>query len=86
MNVENMEKFAALKKAKEVDRHLPEGYWGADQPKCPHCGAICGVGENDWWRLCEEGEHEVSCPHCDGDFSVTTRVSCSFNTDMQDDA
>ena len=54
--------------------------------KCPHCGEVCDVGANDWWRLYEEGEHEVSCPHCDGDFSVSTRVSYSFSTDEQEDA
>ena len=80
-----MEKFAALKKAKEEDGHFPSDYWGNKQPRCPHCGAECDVSENDWWKLYEEGEHDVSCPHCDGDFSVTTRVSHSFSTDEQDD-
>ena len=28
---------------------------------------------------------EVSCPHCDGDFIVSTRVSYSFSTDQQED-
>jgi hypothetical protein len=81
-----MEKFAALKKAKEEDGHFPSDYWGNNQPRCPHCGAECHVSENEWWRLYEEGEHEVSCPHCDGDFTVSTRVSYSFSTDEQEDA
>ena len=81
-----MEKFEALKKAKESERHYPSGYWGNDSPRCPHCGTECSVSENEWWKLYEEGEHEVSCPHCDGDFSVSTRVSYSFSTDEQEDA
>ena len=76
--------FAALRKAQQEDRDLPEGFWGADQPKCPHCGEVCDVSDNGWWRLYQEGEHEVSCPHCDGDFTVVTRVSYSFSTDQQE--
>lgn len=81
-----MEKFEALKQAKKTNPHLPKGFWGADQPKCPHCGAELDIGENDWWRLYEEGEHEVACPLCDGDFTVTTRVSYSFSTENQEGA
>jgi len=78
-------RFAALKKALGADRYLPEGFWRADQPKCPHCGEVCDVSENDWWKLYEEGEHEVSCPHFDEDFTVSTSVSYSFSTDEQED-
>jgi len=42
------EPYAALKLAKEDDPHMPDGYWGANQPKCPHCGEVCDVSENDW--------------------------------------
>lgn len=80
-----MEKFAALKKAEEEDGALPDGYWLADNPKCPHCGAVCSVNDNEWWSLYEEGEHEVCCPNCDGDFAVSTSVSYSFSTDEQAD-
>lgn len=81
-----MEKFAALKKAKEEERYCTSGYWGQEQPRCPHCGQECSVSENDWWSLYEEGEHEKTCPHCDGDFTISTRVSYSFSTDVQEDA
>lgn len=81
-----MEKFAALRKAKEEDSVCPTDYWGNDQPRCPHCGTTCDVSDNDWFRLYEEGEHDVSCPHCDGDFTVSTRVSFSFSTDEQEGA
>lgn len=74
------EKFQALKKAREEDGLLPDGFWGASQPKCPHCGEVCDISDNDWYRLYEEGEHEVDCPHCDGEFTVGTRVSFSFDT------
>lgn len=79
------EKFAALKRAKEEDGYAPDGYWGADQPKCPHCGHVCDISEESWYRLYEEGEHQVACPSCDGDFTVSTRVSYSFSTDEQNE-
>ena len=60
-------------------------FWANDEPKCPHCGQESSVIENEWWKICEEGDHEVSCPHCETDFTVTTRVSYTFSTDNQDD-
>jgi uncharacterized Zn-finger protein len=53
-------------------------------PKCPHCGHVCDVSGNDWWRLYEEGEHEVECPLCDEGFTVSTHVQHSFSTDEQE--
>lgn len=81
-----MEQFAALKKAREEDGPRPSDFGANKQPRCPHCGAECSVIENEWWKLYEEGEHEVSCPHCEGDFSVSVRVSYSYSTDEQEDA
>lgn len=83
---EETEKFAALKRAREEDGIYPDEYWAASAPKCPHCGEVCSVSKNEWWKLYEEGEHEVTCPSCDGDFSVRTSVSYSFSTDEQDGA
>jgi len=77
--------FAALKKAIATER-FPSDYWGTDNPRCPHCGEVCDVADNGWWKLYEEGEHDVTCPHCDEDFSVSTRVSYSFSTDSQEEA
>lgn len=80
-----MSKFEALKKAKAGGVVDALAYWGNKDPKCPHCGAECVVADHEWWKLYEEGEHEVSCPHCDEDFSVSTRVSYTFSTDEQED-
>lgn len=74
------EKFAALKAGDSLD------FWDQKHPKCPHCGHECDVSENDWWRLYEEGEHDVDCPSCDQEFTVSTRVSYSFDTDSQEEA
>ena len=52
------ERFAALKKAKEEDGFFPSDYWANDEPRCPHCGHVCHVSDNEWWDLYEEGEHE----------------------------
>lgn len=81
-----MTKFSALQKAKEEDGLLPDGYWSADHPKCPHCGHVCDIRDNEWWDLYEEGEHEKECPACEGEFTVSTRASYSFSTDNQEDA
>jgi len=55
-------------------------------PRCPHCGNECDISVNEWWRLYEEGEHEVECPSilCERPFTVSTHVSHSFSTDEQD--
>lgn len=59
-------------------------FWGCEQPRCPHCGQSIDISENELWRLYEEGEHELECPYCNADFSVSVNVSYSFSTDDQD--
>lgn len=78
------EKFQALKKALEEERYFPSDFWRASHPKCPHCGEVCDVNDNEWWKLYEEGEHEVECPHCEGEFTVSTSGSYSFDTSRQE--
>lgn len=73
------QRLEALERGDRMD------FWGNKNPKCPHCESVCDVSENEWWNLYEEGEHEVTCPACDLDFTVSTRVSYSFSTDNQDD-
>lgn len=60
-------------------------FWRNEEPVCPHCGVCSTISENEWWKLYAEGEHEVTCPSCDEDFTVTTNVTFSFSTDVQDD-
>ena len=50
-------------------------------PKCPHCATDCKISEQEWWQLFEEGEHEVECPICERDFTVSTSVEYRFSTD-----
>lgn len=75
-------RFAALDNATDVMGRLD--FVRNDKPKCPHCGHDCCVIDNEWWELYEEGEHEVTCPSCDQDFTVSTSVSYSFSTDSQE--
>ncbi|MDQ5978809.1 MAG: hypothetical protein QG602_1783 [Verrucomicrobiota bacterium] len=77
------DRFAALRNAGDALGRLE--FFANDNPKCPHCGCECSVSHNEWWNLYEEGEHEVTCPSCDQDFTVSTRVSYSFSTDNQED-
>jgi transposase-like protein len=74
------EPFAALK----AEPASSLEFWGNKKPRCPHCGESHSVSENEWWRLYEEGEHEVTCPDCDGDFTVSTSVTYSFSTEQQE--
>jgi hypothetical protein len=60
-------------------------FWGNDSPKCPHCAVDYRVEDNDAWRIYEEGEHELTCVNCGLDFTVSTRVSYSFDTERQPD-
>jgi len=59
-------------------------FWGTRSPLCPHCGAEVDISANDLYRIYEEGEHEISCPDCDEDFMVSTRVHFTFSTDEQE--
>lgn len=77
------DKFRALRACADTLERLE--FFARDHPKCPHCGHDCHVSDNEWWRLYEEGEHEVTCPSCDEDFTVSTRVSFSFSTDQQEE-
>ncbi len=79
MSTTPAEPFAALKKSDDILE-----FWGNDQPKCPHCGEEVEISQNGLYRLYDEGEHDVTCPHCDGGFAVSTRVSYSFSTDSQE--
>jgi len=74
-------RFDALKKSGRSGELLE--FFGNDNPKCPHCGVTSRIDDNEWYELYEEGMHEVTCPDCDLDFSVSTSVSYSFTTENQ---
>ncbi len=71
------ERLKALKEGDSWD------FCGKPLPICPHCGKEYDPSDNDAWRIYEEGEHEIECPACELDFSVSTWVSHSFSTDNQ---
>ena len=79
MPTDKEQQFKALREGDKMD------FWGNDNPKCPHCGKKCEISTHDWYKLYEEGEHEVACPFCDEDFEVSTYVHYSFSTDRQGD-
>ena len=57
-----------------------------DMPKCPHCGADFDIPANEAWFLYDENNtHEVTCPSCENDFSVSSMARWAFSTDEQDD-
>lgn len=60
-------------------------FWGCDGPKCPHCGAQHNPSDYGGDRpfLYAEGDHDMTCDHCEQDFRVSVRVSFSYSTDKQ---
>lgn len=48
--------------------------------RCPVCGEVTLVFENEYYELCQEGEHNVTCPDCDHKFEVITTVTYSFES------
>lgn len=74
-----VKKLAALKSGDSYD------FWGLDRPKCPHCGEVYNVDDNEAYELYEDGTHEIHCPDCETQFTVTTNVYYSFSTDEQED-
>jgi uncharacterized Zn-finger protein len=74
-------RLAALKSASRTSDDL-ELFRNKD-PKCPHCGYVCRIADHEWWELYDDGDHEVTCPSCDREFTVETCVSYSFSTNEQ---
>jgi len=73
-----MDRCAALKAGDSID------FWRNDDPKCPHCGTVVSVSDNELWHLYEEGEHDIECGRCDLPFTVSTNVTFSFSTNEQE--
>lgn len=48
--------------------------------RCPKCRRTASVSYDELFDLYEEGEHEVTCSSCDHEYTVSTRVSYSFNS------
>ena len=50
---------------------------------CPYCGCALptDLGYEDFPEIYEEGDHKLTCPECDKDFRLTTRVSYSWETE-----
>lgn len=47
---------------------------------CPNCNRPIDIPGDEMFRLYEEGEHDITCPSCNTDFSVSTTVSHTFST------
>lgn len=54
--------------------------WHDDKVRCPKCRHLMQVHGSELYDLYDEGEHDVSCQNCDHDFTVSTRVSHSFQS------
>jgi hypothetical protein len=54
-------------------------------PKCPHCGEMFDIDENEEWRLYADGEHETECDKCGESFAVIVSATYTFSTDEQPD-
>jgi hypothetical protein len=58
----------------------PSDLWLNPEPVCPHCGGKY----SDAWEINfsgdMEGTTEITCGHCDEDFSVTRNVEVTYST------
>ena len=80
-----MERFEALKSAREAGVLAELDYSHQKQPKCPHCAHEYSIQDNEAWELYEEGEYDLDCQHCGEEFTVIAHVSFSYSTDEQDE-
>jgi hypothetical protein len=53
--------------------------------RCPHCRHAWNVYEGDNYALLKEDTHQVTCPECEREFEVETRVSYSFTSRPSED-
>lgn len=51
-----------------------------DKIYCPWCGEVY-EGDDDYELMYQDGDHEVTCYHCEKSFKVTTNVSVSYDTE-----
>lgn len=80
MNTETA--FKALRGCPSAGERLI--FWRNKDPRCPHCAESIDIDRHELWRLYEEGEHDMECPHCEGEFVVSTNITYSFSTDEQE--
>lgn len=69
---------------------LRDGSWTEfnrkSSPKCPHCGEDYSIQKMESWSLYSDDDlHDVECPNCENEFTVTTTCSYTFSTDEQED-
>lgn len=48
--------------------------------RCPKCKETWSPQEREDYEVYGEGAHQVSCPECNYDFEVSTRVEYSFTS------
>jgi hypothetical protein len=48
--------------------------------RCPRCRRVWDPGQEDDYRVFEEGEHSVNCMECDFEFEISTSVNYNFKS------
>lgn len=48
--------------------------------RCPLCGETWNPSDAEDYEVYEDGEHDVTCQHCDFEFRVQTHVSWTFTS------
>jgi len=68
--------------AEPTEREL----WYNPDPKCPYCGEIFDISDNEAWHLysSDESKNEIECPECEKKYHVQTTVTYKFSTDKED--
>mgnify|MGYP001766702014 CR=1 FL=1 len=75
--------FEALKAA--TNRQDEMEFVMNKQPKCPHCGSVFDIDQNEAWHLYSDDDVdiEVECDSCQEVFEVKVHCQYSFSTDEQ---
>ena len=48
--------------------------------RCPHCGEVLSISDNEWWDMYSEDTHGVECPDCGGQFTIAAHATFTFTS------
>jgi DNA-directed RNA polymerase subunit RPC12/RpoP len=51
-----------------------------DDIRCPACRTTWDPRDTEDYDVLEDGEHDIRCPECDHEFTVSTSVSFTFTS------
>jgi transposase-like protein len=62
-----------------TENNEPE-YRANKRPLCPHCDTTISLTMCQDLGLFGEADHEITCPECEKEFTVTTTIKITYDT------